>query len=274
MKVLITGHMGLLGRHLGRILKKRGHEIHGCDIRLGKDCREIFENNTIKYDAVFHCAHDHLPAKQMSLDASLLRWSARSGVKKLVYFSSTDVYPLELQQAPHRLVEDEAYPDNPMGQVRLASEYLVQEQGGWVFRPFAVYGDGGEGPFAKTLRALVSGGNPVALDGCGEVHDYLHALDAASAVLSFVLNDINPGPVNICSGEPLAVDELALQIMAAMGQKRDLLCNPGHGEFFRCGDNTAMSKIWPPKIGLQTGIRHELGLTSISLPTTPKKVSE
>ena len=54
MKILITGHMGFVGKYFMR--KYAGHNITGIDIKEGNDCRDFFKTNTDRFDLIIHLA--------------------------------------------------------------------------------------------------------------------------------------------------------------------------------------------------------------------------
>ena len=72
MKVLVTGHNGYIGAILVPMLQKAGHEVHGLDNYLFKDCtfgkdiddvpsvnvdiRDVEESHFAGFDAVMHLA--------------------------------------------------------------------------------------------------------------------------------------------------------------------------------------------------------------------------
>ena len=58
MKTLVTGHMGYIGKHLVRGLRKRGHEIEGIDLKAGDDLCEGIPERMGEYspEVIFHLA--------------------------------------------------------------------------------------------------------------------------------------------------------------------------------------------------------------------------
>jgi len=58
MKTLVTGHMGYIGKHLARRLRKRGHEIEGIDLKAGDDLCEGIPERMGEYspEVIFHLA--------------------------------------------------------------------------------------------------------------------------------------------------------------------------------------------------------------------------
>lgn len=259
MKVLITGHMGLLGRHLARQLQKDDHDVHGCDIRGGLDCRETFKINDLRYDLVFHCAGEPVPARQLGIDADFFDWVDKTNPHRVVYFSSDSVYPHNLQDEPRRLAEADAAPDSPEGWVAHAAEQLALTRGAWVFRPFQVYGEGGRGLFEQVAVMVRERRAHFAAPGCGRVHDFIEVSDAVAAVLAFLDQGDPTGPINLCTGVPTAVDELALKMFeVANWTPERFVCDLDDSMFFRCGDPKAMNQVRSATVSLADGIRRHL----------------
>lgn len=164
MRVLLTGSAGFIGRHLHTALDARGDNVTAIDIVNGPDALDLFRFNSAPYDLAIHCAAivggrasiDGSPlgvGTNLGLDAWYMRWLARSGTPRAVYFSSSAAYPVALQQPGpiRRLVEtDIGYqqpgrPDATYGLAKLTGEQLCQyaEAEGTrmtILRPFSGYG--------------------------------------------------------------------------------------------------------------------------------------
>lgn len=264
MKILITGYMGLIGRHVAREMKAAGHDVHGTDVRSGMDCRETFVINDVQYDIVFHCAADFPPARRLGTDADLIHWVDRTNPRKLVYISSEEVYPKALQQEPQRM-DPKAQPDTAQGWALWTIEQMVLQRDGLVFRPFQVYGEGGRGTFDEVAAMVKEQRDPFVMSGCGQVADYLHVEDAVGAVLAAVEQDYKGPPIDLCSGLPYAKDELAEAMFAvAKWKPKKFQCALPDSSYFLCGDPVPMHSLRPPQIDLNAGIRKELFPTSVS----------
>lgn len=253
MNVLVTDYLGPVGRHLARSLKREGHKVYGAS-----NCRTAFQND-LTFDLVLHCAKEEQPAQQLSLNSLFFDWLDRTKPERVVYFSSTDVYPKSLQQEPYRLTEDDAMPDTQAGGIALAAEHKAAERGCWVFRPFEVYGEGSKGVFERVARMVRAREDPFRPPGCGQVLDFTHANDVVGTVMELLRLDEGRGtPVNLCTGVPTAVDELAIRMFEATGwEPKRLLCDVEDEVFFRCGSPERMNRILPATVSLRSGIvRH------------------
>src|SRR6185503_9302724 len=142
MKILITGDEGFVGRHFHKALDGKGHTIHGVDIKRGRDCRDLFKQSDIRYDLVIHLAAvvggretiEREPLKvavDLSIDAELFQFVARTKPERLVYFSSSAAYPIEHQTHGNYCdlhenlinLQDMKTPDMTYGFAKLAGEY-------------------------------------------------------------------------------------------------------------------------------------------------------
>lgn len=165
-KILITGGAGFVGRHLTkRLSKNKDNDITIVDdlstgLRLKDwpahlkcpvnkiiydDCIDYFNSNRDTFDIVFHLAAivegrisiEQNPlkvAKDLSIDASMFSWSVRTKPAKIVYFSSSAVYPVKLQSQEHHVPLKEEFidfkngiidiPDMSYGWSKLTGEFL------------------------------------------------------------------------------------------------------------------------------------------------------
>jgi nucleoside-diphosphate-sugar epimerase len=119
MRVFVTGHCGYIGAHLVELLKRAGHWVTGCDLRLfegcewecvpspdravQKDVREVTEADLDGHDVVMHLAaisNDPMGAIDPQLtigvnrDASvrLAKLAKRVGIERYLFSSSCSVY--------------------------------------------------------------------------------------------------------------------------------------------------------------------------------------
>lgn len=84
-------------------------------------------------------------------------------------------------------------------------------------RIFWLYGPG-EAP-ERLIPAMIHAGMtgvPMMLRHPAQVRDYLHVADAGAAIAALLASDVR-GPVNIASGEPIALERLAGLVSGALG---------------------------------------------------------
>jgi nucleoside-diphosphate-sugar epimerase len=119
MRALVTGNQGYIGCHLVDVLKRRGHEVAGCDLGLFAGCewdelpaadlevtgdiRDLREDHLRGYDVVMHLAAisndpmgdvDETLTHRVNAEASVqLAQKARAaGVPRFLFASSCSIY--------------------------------------------------------------------------------------------------------------------------------------------------------------------------------------
>jgi nucleoside-diphosphate-sugar epimerase len=294
MKILLTGSEGFVGRHFQKKFSSLGwdslHEIHHVDIadpRYPTDARDFFaEHGNDYYDLVVHLAAvvggreviEKQPLKvavDLSIDAEMFQWAMRTRPGRVVYFSSSAAYPIELQKLehPHRLHEDDIdlddihSPDMTYGFAKLAGEYqakFLEAEGvrTHVFRPFSGYGTDQDlcYPFTSYIERAKRRDSPFEIWGHGRVcRDFIHIDDVVDAVLTAIDQDV-PGPVNLGTGRATSFNTLALEAADTAGYwpKLNHLLDKPIGVEYRVADPTKMLSFYTPKISLEEGIQRAL----------------
>ncbi len=118
-------------------------------------------------------------------------------------------------------------PANAYGEFKLAQERIAREAGlpGTALRISNAYGPGqlgvrGQGVLAIWIRAVLAG-DPVRLYGRSSIaRDYVYVDDVAEAVRRVVETPRLPEAVNVGSGHPTTLDELAARMMDVVGADR------------------------------------------------------
>lgn len=295
MKVLITGASGFVGRHFHKALRP-SHDVLALDVEgddhdvLNCDARDFFAESDDRYfDLVIHAAAHvggradiegrpaFIGAYNLQLDGALFEWALKARPGRIVYLSSSAVYPLFHQEETgprlplrEQLVQPTRYatlPDATYGWVKLTGERLAEEAyveglNVTVVRPFSGYGEDQslDYPFPSFADRTLRGENPFTIWGSGrQVRDWIHIDDVVNATLALVENDVN-GPVNLCTGRGVTFDELASLFLdsahrvAALEHQTDA----PEGVMFRVGDPTLLHRYYTPKITLEEGIARAL----------------
>ena len=279
MRVLVTGHAGFVGRHLYAAYRKAGHQVYGADTKLGLDCRDVFRSDA-EFDLVIHCAAlvdgreaienkaAKIAAYNLQLDSSLFDWALRTRPGRIVYFSSSAAYPVRLQSGGyvgHRLREQDigGDPDNTYGLVKLTGERVAEavRQAGvpvTVVRPFSGYGEDQDDcyPFPAMIARAVRGESPFRVWGDGrQVRDFIHIDDIAAAVQTLVYWHVD-GPINLGTGRPTSMDQLARMAMIAAGHTAPILhlTDKPAGVEYRVADPRAMNRVYEREVSLECGI--------------------
>jgi nucleoside-diphosphate-sugar epimerase len=293
-RALVLGDAGFVGRHLAATLDRRGWHVAGLDSARSpaEDLRRRLPSlRRRSYELVAHCAAviggramiEGCPlclAENLELDAVVLRWCADTAPGRLLYLSSSAVYPVLWQTATAptvRLREGLADPtsrlglagppDRTYGWGKLAGEALCAElaAGGvptTVVRPFSGYGSDQApaypfGAFADRALALA---DPFQVWGSGrQVRDFIHIDDLVAGALAAVEQGV-AGPLNLCTGVGTSFDELARLFAKAAGYAPTLAHEHQQpaGVAYRVGDPTAMAQVYQPRVGLEDGVRRAL----------------
>lgn len=288
MKILITGHLGFVGRSFLRYFNDI-HDITGIDIKEGNDCRDFFKQSTQRFDLIIHLAAivggretiENEPlsvATDLSIDSEFFNWVIKTKQPRVVYFSSSAAYPIHLQlpELKYQLKEsdinldDIRLPDYTYGWSKLTGEYLakfVREQGTkvYVFRPFSGYGADQDltYPFPSFIDRIRRKVDQFEIWGDGtQVRDFIHMDDIVEAVMTTVDNDIQVDALNLGSGIATSFNHLASAMFEISKWKpkygiNHLLDKP-IGVSYRVCDPSLMLSIYKPKYTLEERIEQIL----------------
>ena len=264
------------------------------------DCRSFFSTavpgslwSASRFDLVIHCAaivggrikieDDPLEvAIDLAIDAEMFRWVTNcKPMPKVIYFSSSAVYPAELQTKEKHVALSEVYvnfntnrfskPETSYGWCKLTGEYLAKIAHDLhklhvaVYRPFGGYGEDQSlhYPFPSIIKRVVDGENPVMVWGSGDQErDWIHVDDIVECVLA-TYDKLSGKVLNLGSGIPTSFFQLADLVLATYTDgdlTRGTLNNPlkPEGVFSRVADTFEMAKLYTPKVSLAEGIKRAL----------------
>jgi nucleoside-diphosphate-sugar epimerase len=296
MDVVVTGARGFLGRHFVAALEARGDYVMPVDLpehAENRDALQFFQTDPYQWDLMVHCAavapHREaidgralaVGAGNLELDAAMFQWAARTRPGRVIYFSSSAAYPIELQRDDARrsrpLREDDIdlfdpeQPDAIYGHVKLTGERLAaayRAHGGavTVVRPFSGYGEdqSAEFPFGAFRDRARRGEDPFVVWGSGEqVRDWVHVDDVVGPVLAAVDAGVD-GPLNIATGIGTSMAELAAMFCAEAGYspRFEFLRDRPAGVAYRVGDPTRLHEIYTPCVTLVEGVKRALAAPS------------
>lgn len=249
--VLLTGATGFVGRQIHKALIRQGDRVRavvraGTAERLGWEAQvvatpDLFAQGAPFWaqaaqgvDAVVHAAWIATPGLYLTspqnLDCvrgtlALAQGIAAAGVSHFVGIGTCFEYALPGEQLT---VDAPVRPDTLYATAKLATFQMLEAffAGGpttfsWA-RLFYLYGEG-EHPsrLVAHIKAKLAAGEVARLSAGTQVRDFLD-VEAAGAMVARVVASRQPGAINICSGEPVTVRQLAERTADALG-RRDLL---------------------------------------------------
>jgi nucleoside-diphosphate-sugar epimerase len=279
MKILITGHKGFVGRYF--IKKYSSHEIVGIDLVDGNDARDFFKNNNDKFDLVIHLAaivggrkniegNPLSVAQDLAIDSDMVQWVLRTEPERLVYFSSSAAYPINLQFLNSGILLSEdmidlnniEMPDLTYGWSKLTGEFLCSfiknKTKVFIFRPFSGYAEDQDldYPFPSFIKRAKDNVKRFDIWGNGfQTRDWIHINDIIDAVDKALELDI-PGTYNLGTGIPTSFNSLAQKVIQMSGIKTQInyIQDAPKGVYYRVANIEKMSKFYLPKISLEQGV--------------------
>jgi nucleoside-diphosphate-sugar epimerase len=244
VRVLLTGASGFIGRYALAALLEQGHEVHTVSRNqfalpegalaheadlLHSDAAETLARE-VRATHLLHLAWYAVPGSFWSapenerwIDASLrlLRAFGEAGGARAVLAGTCAEYTWG-----EGLLREQGTPLEPATlygackhATHIAAEAVAQQLGvsfAWG-RVFFLYGPGeARGRLVGDVaRALLAGEEVPTTDG-RQLRDFMYVRDVASAFVRLLEEDLR-GPINIASGEPLAVADLVSLIAAETG---------------------------------------------------------
>jgi len=300
-KALVTGSSGFVGRHFVEMLLDFDWDVTELDIanHPTEDAIEFFRNSEERYDLVIHAAY-HIGGRtaidgvnlffshNLGLDAAAFEYAARTKPGHFLYFSSSAVYPIRLQNGyvPHKLRESDAVPvpnrfdvehmrhpepDANYGWAKLTGERLAAQARDLgvnvhIVRPFSGYGEdqGFDYPFCSIVSRAID--KDFTVWGPPEqTRDWIHIDDVVEGCWAVLRADYRD-PVNLCTGIPTTMGNLlqfsagiAHGLAVAEDQVTYLLDKPT-GVLHRVGNPDNFFKLYRPQVTLRQGVERALAV--------------
>ena len=252
--ILVTGATGFVGRQVMRALSEKGMQLR-LVVRAAKMTRadllanygeivtteDLFAESSQWWaeqcegvDSVVHLAWYAEPSKylqsELNIDClqgsiNLARGAIQAGVRRFVGVGTCFEYDLS---AGVMSLDTPLKPSTPYADAKAAlfmslSNWLPMQSVEFAWcRLFYLYGEGEDSRrLVPYLRSRLAKGEPAELTSGKQIRDFLDVADAGRMIADIALSD-RTGPVNICSGAPITVRQLAEQIADEYG-RRDLL---------------------------------------------------
>ena len=241
----------------------------------------IKENNKC-FDLVIHLAavvggRQHIEenpmdvAQDIIIDTEFFKWVIKTKPKKVIYFSSSAVYPLHLQtKEDHiKLSEDKldfkkniGIPDLTYGWSKLNGEYLARLAHSKYnidivcYRPFSGYGETQDSsyPFPAILQRAINKEDPLVI-WSDSVRDFVHIDDIYKYVMNTYKTINNGSALNIGTSVRTSFVELAKIAAEEIGYNPEIKIIDGNlvpkGVYYR----VAANKIDKVNISLREGIK-------------------
>lgn len=210
MRILLTGHKGLLGRHIYKILESDDtHDVCGFDCDSSYDVfanmfREL-KSNREAYNLIVHCGA--LSNSQVT-DNLLWQLNYKASTKIADYCEQTRTKLIFISSAAA------IDPDVPYGWSKHCAEFYmsqkVDKRNLCILRPFNIWDYdevGKESP--SIVYKILAGKLEKAYQGC--LRDFVHVSDAANAVIR-VINDWETGVFDIGTAHATNIATLVNQL--------------------------------------------------------------
>jgi nucleoside-diphosphate-sugar epimerase len=251
--VLLTGATGFVGRQVLAALQRAGANVRlvirtGTAGRLAAGAPEdrvstpdLFTESAAWWqeacrgiDTVIHAAWYAEPGKYLqsplNMDClqgtlQLARGAAQAGVRRFIGVGTCFEYDM---RGGHLSVDTPLLPTTPYAGAKAAawlslSNWLPTQNVGFAWcRLFYLYGEGEDARrLVPYLRERLAAAQPAELTSGNQIRDFLDVAQAGSLIADTALGD-RSGAVNICSGIPVTVREMAQGIAKEYGRP-DLL---------------------------------------------------
>jgi len=245
--VLVTGARGFIGRHSIESLLQRGYEVHAvvssaadahfpvpvsshaCNLLDARETSALFARvrPTHLLHLAWYTAHGKFWTSPLNLDwvaasVSMLRAFHNQGGKRAVFAGTCAEYEWSdatLDESSSALRPATLYGScrNALREIALAFARQEDFSVAWG-RLFFLYG-----PFEHPDRLVPSAirsllrGVPAELTHGMQIRDFMHTRDAAHGLVA-LLDSAEKGPVNVASGRPVALRDVANLIGDLLGR--------------------------------------------------------
>jgi GDP-4-dehydro-6-deoxy-D-mannose reductase len=252
VRAFVTGGGGFVGRHLGDHLRGLGDDVTSVDLEVDvADPGAITAAVTAaRPDAIYHLAALSHVGDSWEFPLEVLRVNVLGTAAVLSAARALDEPPVVLvissAEVYGAVAEDElpigeaalVRPVSPYAASKAAAEQLaLQAVRGYgqpvvVVRPFNHIGPGQAPSFAvsalakRIVDAERSGARSIPVGTLSARRDYTDVRDVVRAYRALVVGGGRGGIYNVCSGQDVAVSEVAERLLALAGADLELVTDP------------------------------------------------
>lgn len=291
-RIYVAGHKGLVGSALCRELQKRNFQIIArnkseCDLRNPDHVQNLFKAE--KPEIVLLAAakvggikaNRDYPADflydNLAIAQNVIHAAFKHKVRKLVFLGSSCIYPKDSVQP---IKEDalltrpleptnEAYAIAKIAGIKLCQAYRNQHGCDFIsVMPCNLYGQGDRWDdenahvipslISKFHKAKMAGKKSMTVWGSGNpLREFLHADDAARAILCCLEKYSDGVPINIGSGKEISIHDLALLIKKITSYDGEIVFDTTmpDGVMRKVLKNDRIKELgWAPAIDLESGL--------------------
>jgi nucleoside-diphosphate-sugar epimerase/tetratricopeptide (TPR) repeat protein len=245
-RVLVTGASGFVGRQTIGPLLDRAWEVHAVgntvtDARARWYRGDLLDQATrrqmvaaVKPDALLHCAwvtrHGAFWTAPVNLDwvaasLDLVRAAVAQGTQRILMVGSCAEYDWTHAAGRPLREDDLCRPASLYGLAKDSLHRLIAAGSGASFvwaRLFHLYGSHESAErLVPSLLAALRAGRPAVVKSGAAVRDFMHVADAGRALVHLLASEVT-GAVNVASGQPLSIGDLA-GMLARLAGRPDLL---------------------------------------------------
>ena len=292
-KILIVGHNDIIEKSLLHYFQSNGYENISASSLIAPDVLNqsaifrFFENEQPEYVFLASTRSGGIAANQkyaadfiysnLESQNNIIHASYKFGVKKLLFFAGSCVYPKECPQPMKEEylltgpleVTSEAYSIAKIAGIKLCQSYKKQYGFNAITAiPATVYGPGSdvEAETAHVIGALIgkfasavsNGDKEVVVWGTGKpCREFLYVSDFVDACL-FLMEKYNDNEmINVGCGTEVTIKELVNMIQEASGFKGKVIfdATKPDGTMRKLMDNSRITKLgWKAQVSLKEGI--------------------
>ena len=274
-RILVTGSTGLVGRCFQGDKFIRSYHA-GCDLTDPRRVDAMF--NSVRPDAVIHCAakvgglQANMTQKgdffyqNIMMNTNVIESARKSGVKKLISFLSTCVFPndVEYPLSPEKIhLGKPHYSNDAYAYAKRMSDIQIQayrEQFGCEYFsviPTNIYGPGDNynlqnGHVVPTLihkfYLAKKNNTPVEIWGTGKpLREFIYSEDVANLTSRLLENYSGSDPVILSTSQEVSIAELAEIIKNSINYKGKIIYQKEKpdGQFRKPSDNSVIKDLFP-----------------------------